>query len=382
MAEYRTPVDIGNRACDHCGVPPIVAFTDDSKAADRVNSVYDKLRIAELRRNVWRFAVRKTALRAVDVDTMFLVPAAWSSTAVYPQGSIVSYSNRFYFADQYVPANTAPGTANEAYWTVYFGPQTASPWDSDSDTSYYAGELVYDVASNVVSVYQCLTTGTDADPTELPDAWDADTTYNIGDTVIDGSSNVWQSRVDLNTGNAAIASAYWQAVPVSNQAATQIGQDWLKINATVRYQRFQYPIGAGPGQQTSTRNIFRLPSGYLRKAPQDPKAGAVSYLGAPGNLASDDWNFEGDYITTSDNPVIVLRFVADIQDVTQMDPMFCEGLGARIGLEICEPLTQSDSKLGTIGQIYKTFMGEARAINGIEVGPVEMPLDDYLACRQ
>jgi hypothetical protein len=54
-----------------------------------------------------------------------------------------------------------------------------------------------------------------------------------------------------------------------------------------------------------------------------------------------------------------------------MDPMFCEGLGARIGLEICEPLTQSDSKLSTISQIYKTFMGEARAINGIEQGPVE-----------
>lgn len=381
MAEYLTPIDIANRALDHCGVPNITAFTDDSKGADRTNAVYDKLRIAELRRNVWRFAVRKTALRAIDVNTMFLVPAAWSASAVYPQGSIVSYNNTFWFADQYVPANTAPGASNEAYWTVYFGPQTVTPWDSDSDTSYYAGELVYHVDSNVVSVYQCLTSGTEADPTELPDAWDADTTYNIGDTVIDGSSNVWQSLTDLNTGNAAVASAYWQAVPVASQAATQIGQDWLKINATVRYQRFQYPIGAGPGQQTSTRNIFRLPSGYLREAPQDPKAGVISYLGAPGGLGQDDWNFEGDYITTMDNPVIVLRFVADIQDVTQMDPMFCEGLGARIGLEVCEPLTQSDSKLGNISQIYRTFMGEARAINGIETGTVEPPLDDYIACR-
>lgn len=378
MAEYLTPIDIANRALDHCGVPSIAAFTDDAKGADRTNSVYDKLRIAELRRNVWGFSIRKTALRAVDTSTMFLVPAAWSSSAVYPQGSIVSYSNTFFFASQYVSANVAPGAPNEAYWTVYFGPQTVTPYDSDA--SYYAGELVYDVASNVVSVYQCLTTGTDADPTAAVVAWDADTTYNIGDTVT-YSAATWQSKTDLNTNNAPAVGAYWQAVPVSNQAATQIGQDWLKINATVRYQRFQYPIGAGPGQQTSTRNIFRLPSGYLRKAPQDPKAGAVSYLGSPGGLASDDWELEGDYITTADNPVIVLRFVADIQDVTQMDPMFCEGLGARIGLEICEPLTQSDSKLSTISQIYKTFMSEARAINGIEQGPVEPPLDDYITCR-
>ena len=66
MAEYLTPIDIANRALDHCGIPNIAAFTDNTKAADRTNAVYDKLRTAELRRNVWRFAVRKMALRAVD----------------------------------------------------------------------------------------------------------------------------------------------------------------------------------------------------------------------------------------------------------------------------------------------------------------------------
>lgn len=379
MAEYLTPIDIANRALDHCGVPPIVSFTDDSKGADRTNSVYDKLRVAELRRNVWSFAVRKTALRAIDSDTMFLVPAAYDAAKTYPQGSIVSHSDNFWFAGQYVPVSTTPGAPNEAYWSIYFGPQTVTPYDSG--LSYYAGEMVYHVDANVVSVYQCLTTGTETDPTELPAEWDADTTYNIGDTVVDEFSAEWQSKIDLNTGNAAVAGAYWQSVPVAAQAATQVGQDWLKINATVRFRRFLYPIGAGPGNQSNSRNVYRLPSGYLRKAPQDPKAGAVSYLGAPGGLPSDDWEFEGNCITTCDNPVIVLRFVADIQEVASMDPMFCEGLGARIGLEICEPLTQSDSKLGTIAQIYKNFMSEARQVNGIEQGPVEPPLDDYISCR-
>lgn len=377
MAEYLTPVDIGNRACDHCGVPNIVAFTDDSKAADRVSSVYDKLRIAELRRNVWRFAVRKAALRAVDTTTMVLVPTAYSATVTYPQGSLISYSNVIYFAAQAVPAAITPGAPNEAYWTVYFGPRTVTPYDSDN--SYYIGELVYDVVGTAVNVYQCLTTGTLADPTADPADWSETTTYNIGDTVT-YSAATYQSTIDLNTDNNPIASAFWEAVPTV-QGATQVGQDWLKINATVRYQRFQYPLGAGPSRQTNSRNIFRLPSGFLREAPQDPKAGASSYLGAPSGLPQSDWTFEGDYITTSDSEVLVLRFVADIQDVTLMDPMFCEGLGARIGLEICEPLTQSDGKLSTISAIYKTFMGDARAISGIETGPIEPPLDDYLACR-
>lgn len=377
MAEYRTPIDIANRALDHCGVPSIVAFTDDSKAADRTNSVYDKLRLAELRRNVWRFAIRKMALRAIDTTTMVLVPTAYDATKTYPQGSIVTISNAIYLAIQAVPVSTTPGAPNEAYWAVYFGPLTVNLYDSE--ISYYTGELVYNVVGTTVSIYQCLNTGTEEDPTAAPADWDADTTYNIGDTAT-YSAAIWQSKIDLNTNNIPAVGPNWQSVP-AGQGATQIGQDWIQINSTVRFHRFQYPLGAGPRRQNSSRNIFNLPSGFLREAPQDPKAGAVSYLGAPGNMASDDWEFESTFITSMDSEVIVLRFVADIQDVTLMDPMFCEGLGARIGLEICEPLTQSDSKLSTISSIYKTMMGDARAVNGVETGPIEPPLDDYIACR-
>jgi hypothetical protein len=45
-------------------------------------------------------------------------------------------------------------------------------------------------------------------------------------------------------------------------------------------------------------------------------------------------------------------------------------------------LTQSREKIGTIGQIYEKFMRDARLQNFIETGPVEPPLDDWLACRQ
>lgn len=378
MAEYTVPIDIANRALDHCGIPPITAFTDDSKGAERTGAVYDKLRVAELRRNVWRFAIRKAALRAIDTTTMVLVPQAYIAADTYPQGSVVASSGTIYFAAQAVPAAIVPGPPNEAYWTVYFGPLTVTPYSSG--TSYYSGELVYNVVGSTVTVYQCLTSGTLANPTVPAALWSSTTTYNTGDTVVDALSAVWQSLIDLNTNNALVAGPLWQTVP-AGQGATQVGQDWLQLSAAVRFQRFPYPIGAGPRHQTTTRNIFRLPSGFLREAPQDPKAGATSYLGAPSGLGQDDWEFENAYITSRDSQVIILRFVADVQDVTLMDPMFCEGLGARIGIEVCEPLTQSDTKLNTISQVYKTFMGEAREVNGIETGSVEPPLDDWLSCR-
>src|ERR1700739_3153849 len=151
--DFLVPLDIANRAIDHVGLTPITSFTQDDKGAQRVSSVYDKLRVAELRRNIWRFAIRKVALRAIDVNTMFLVPPTYVAADYYPQSSIVLYNSVFYISQQYVPPNTLPGTPNEAFWTVYFGPQTVTAWDST--LTYYAGELVYDVDGTTVEVFMC-----------------------------------------------------------------------------------------------------------------------------------------------------------------------------------------------------------------------------------
>ncbi len=107
----------------------------------------------------------------------------------------------------------------------------------------------------------------------------------------------------------------------------------------------------------------------------------MSYLGAPTSLLYLDWNFEGAYITSEQVDPIMLRFAADVVDVATMDAMFCEGLAARIGLEVCQPLTQSSDLLKTIASEYDKFMNEARLVNAIMVGAEQPPLDDYLACR-
>src|SRR5580693_1792561 len=129
MAEFLVPIDICNSALDYNGADKIASINppDNSARADVCAREYDKLRVAELQRNVWTFATRKAPLRAVDVNTYMLVPAAYVAGDAYPQGSIVLYQNTIYISAQYVPANTAPGTPNEAFWWVYYGPLTAIP---------------------------------------------------------------------------------------------------------------------------------------------------------------------------------------------------------------------------------------------------------------
>lgn len=434
-AEFQTPVDVANSALQKIGQPRIVTFTDDDKGAKETAFVYDKVRRAELQRNIWRFSTRIVALRAIDATVLNFVPGVYSATATYLYGSIISYNGNIWQAyGGQVPAGQQPDIS-PAYWDLYFGPMTVVPWSylsnelgpglwSSTETydagntvvgsdgyvyeslidgnvshnpvgdlgvhwlqeqlstsngnGYYAGELVYLQSGITVTVYLSLINGNAVSPGAVP-AWNASTTYNKGDTVTQAAT-VYQSVIDLNLDNTP-PSAQWEAVP-GIQPDQMVGQTWMKLGlATLQSMKIVYPIGSGPGTQSTTRNAFQLPNGYLKEAPQDPKAGQISFLGAPSNTTINDWIFSGNYITSSDTNVILLRFAADITVVTAMTAMFCEGLACRIATEVCEAMTQSTAKLGSIASMYKSFMGEARMANAIENSSEEPPVDDWIACR-
>lgn len=329
MANFQTSVDIGNRALQHVGVPRILTLLDDTKAASAISFCYDKLREAELRRNVWVFAVRKAPLRPIDLTTQQLAPAAYNPATNYAHGAVVSYLGQLW--ESLVAANigSTPGL-DGSNWEVYCGPMTIRPFTLNSgatasDLAYYSGELV------------------------------------VGNGGADVTT-VYRSLVSANSD-----------IPPSAK--------WLSLGTVGTALSVLYPIGSGPSSQDETHNVFMLPNAYLRKAPQDPKAGVISWLGAPHQTAESDWVEENGLIVSGMSDFMVFRFVASVTRVPKFDPMFCEGLSARIGLEICEELTQSQEKLAGIGAQYKTFMSEARDVNGIENGPVEQPLDDWLTAR-
>lgn len=383
---FTAPIDIMNRALQRVGQTRIASLSEDSKACDEVTFCYDKLRIAEMRRNVWVFSVRTTALRPYNpptgstLGTMTLVPANWDTAKNYIPGSIIAYTNgRVYFSRTF---NTgSQPDINTTDWAQYFGPRTVEPYDTTGATTYYPGELVYTLAGTTPTVFLALAQSSDVPTTTA--AWVSTTYYNKGDTVTGSNSTKYQSLIDLNTAidPTTDGGAHWSPLPIANQPDTHAGQNWMQIDATVKSIQFIYPVGAGPTFQANTKNVYFLPYGYLRRAPQNPKAGTFPFLGGPVGNAYDDWVFSSEHILTSQSGPLLLRFAADISDVSKMDSMFCEGLSCRIAIEVCEPLTQSVSKLQGITAEYKTFMGEARAVNGIEAGPVEAPEDSLITCR-
>src|SRR5262245_37221166 len=196
---FKFPVDIGNRALQHCGaelMDAIQGFSENSKNAKEVAFCYDKLRRAELQRNVWTFATRRTALRAIDTETMLLRPSLWSSTTTYFKGSIVADETGYLWISN-TASNLGNQPENSLAWEPYFGPLTVSLWDDG--TAYFAGELVYvidDAEQAAIRIFLSLVGDNSDDPT-AETAWDATVTYKQ-DQVVTFSSTAYMSRRDFN----------------------------------------------------------------------------------------------------------------------------------------------------------------------------------------
>lgn len=434
--EFNTPEDICSRAMQHLGARKVTSLANPtSRSETECASCYDKLRRAELQRNTWVYSTRKTALRPISANmtnvignslyipqsgpqtgSMLVTPATWSSSVTYTPGAVVTdptIPGLLWTSNEQDNLNNAPGAGAGQYWDDYFGPIVATPFNPT--TTYWAGELVYvqDPNTQGINVYRSLTNANGVGITEsvtftTPSAgitqitqtstlspngagnpwvlseWNPLVTYNK-DQIVQYQFSLWKAATELNFGNVPGTGAWWTYLGQVTQGSSQAlmsGNTWLSIPCSkVQSIVMAYPVGAGPLQEQSTRNAYRLPAGFLRDAPQDPTAGRISYLGAPSGISYNDWVFEGKFLTTRECEPILFRFVANITKVVDMDAMFCEGLAARVAVETCETLTQSASKVQMCEGFYKQAMGEARIRNAIESGSDQPPEDDYILCR-
>ena len=431
MTAFRTPVDIGNRALQHCGAKRINSFTDTGINASEVSFCYDKLREAELSERYWTFAIKRAILRAVDNNTMLLAPSLWAPSTTYFVGSIVAdQADSLWISN--LPNNLGNDPLLTTFWDPYTGPLSVSLYDSTGGTSYSTGEVVYTapgdgtnkvflslidgnsdnpatatawnststyfknqiVTFNSVAYMSLIDLNTNNEPDLAPALWAIGTTYSTGQKV--GASNglIYQSVTNGNVGNDPTldSGAHWTSTGVLNPWTTVFtggsgSVNWLEIGGSdfpsgvaITTLNVSYPQGAGPAPDTFSKNAFLLPAGYLRRAPEYPKTG-INWLGGPSGIRYDDWTIESRFLISADTGPIPLRFVANITDVSKMTTPFCEGLGLRIGIEVCPKVTQSEGKVSGIEKKYALWETEARTIDGIEDEWVDQPDDDYVTVR-
>ncbi len=431
---YKTREDVANRALQHLRMKRIISLIppDSSANAQEMAFVYDKVREAELRNNVWRFAIRRAILRAIDTSTLLWTPPNYSLLTTFALGSVVVDTKGDWWQSK-TSLNLGNTLTIGTNWTRYFGPDTCDPYVSQSSadapptspvlsttsggslglrTEYF--RLTYigadgesgpsvELSQSIAASYLSVVTS--------PVAQTGETAYNVyasstqGIETLQNSSPItlgtdWTEPTTglvlgpslppgiIPTYSAGELTSFNDTVYLSLRSQNQDTPptpNWVNVGGSTASLQVLYPIGTGPARDLTTRNYFRLPHGFLRRAPQDPKAGLNPYLGAPRDAPADDWLLENDYIVTSETGPLMLRYVADVIDVPDMDAMYCEMLSARMAEETGPILVANEKLLPILLQnVRQHYTGErekAITVNGIEVGTDGPPEDDYITCR-
>lgn len=125
---------------------------------------------------------------------------------------------------------------------------------------------------------------------------------------------------------------------------------------------------------------YQLPVDYIRLVP----GGDLRQLADVSDFRSATsalYSVEGQRILTDLSAPLAIRYIARITDTSLYNPSFCEALSARLALECCERIMQSDSKKQLARVAYKDAIREATLANAIEGAPESIADDTWVMAR-
>jgi len=115
-------------------------------------------------------------------------------------------------------------------------------------------------------------------------------------------------------------------------------------------------------------NRYPLPADFIR---------LVMFNNHAANTDADPvWQTMNGYIYTNMS-YANLTYIADVTDVTQFDPLFCEALSAYIYQKLCKTLTGTDGD----PKVLKTSIQEARFAGSVEDPAPQLDIDIWLQSR-
>ena len=116
---------------------------------------------------------------------------------------------------------------------------------------------------------------------------------------------------------------------------------------------------------------FPLPSDFIRLLPLDPSQNDNTF----------DYQIEAGYIYTDYSAPLNIRYIYRLEDPNTMDSLFREALSMRLAMELCEEITQSNTKFGLIEAHYNMTVKEAKRVNAIERIAQMPPEDTWITVR-
>ena len=98
------------------------------------------------------------------------------------------------------------------------------------------------------------------------------------------------------------------------------------------------------------------------------------------DLSTGEYQREGDVILANDE-ALRIRYVAKITDPNKYDSLFLDAVAARLAFELCEALTQSNSKKEILWNEYQEALTTAKRVDAQENPPQIFEESDWIKVR-
>lgn len=191
---------------------------------------------------------------------------------------------------------------------------------------------------------------------------------NVALTLL-GSARI--ASFDDNIKAAREISAIYETV----RDATLAGQNWNFAKA-----RAELPALVDPpvGNQFSAQ--YQLPTDCLRVVMVGDRyvgADLTDYRGSP----TEEYAIEGRKILTDWSAPLLVKYISRVTDPNLFDPLFKKAFGCKLAEDLCEALSQSDTKRQRAMDTYRQTVAEAIRVNAIALPPQKLADDEWLMSR-
>jgi len=121
--------------------------------------------------------------------------------------------------------------------------------------------------------------------------------------------------------------------------------------------------------------VYPVPSDFIR---------LCTVVGSEGQtLSKSEYRFEKRAIViASDSGQVKIKCIYDITDVNAFDPLFVDLLAYEIAISIAYKVTDSNTNIQRIGELYKMRAAVARAIDGQESPPERREVSRNIKARR
>lgn len=127
-------------------------------------------------------------------------------------------------------------------------------------------------------------------------------------------------------------------------------------------------------------NAFQLPTDYLSLI-QAAEILAIPALSDYSNSDNAQWAIESGQILTDLGAPLPIRYVRNVTDEGEFDPLFNMAFAGRLAATTCETITGSNTKRQLAQAEYKDAIKSALRINAIERAPSSIADDSWLVGR-